>query len=144
MMSDYLEFAEANSSLNKRETVETKVVNMGTSLDREIYNFLTESSYSVETQLGNSEHKIALAVVHPNGEKYVLVIETDGAAHFKNTSIRDRDRLRQSVLEHYGWNYYRIWSTDWVKNKQVEKERLLAHLKSLIGNEEEPLVEQAA
>ena len=33
-------------------------------------------------------------------------------------SARDRDRLRQQVLEQLHWNIYRIWSTDWFQNRR--------------------------
>ena len=33
--------------------------------------------------------------------------------HTSARSARDRDRLRQEVLEGLGWRLHRIWSTDW-------------------------------
>lgn len=38
---------------------------------------------------------------------------------------RDRDRLRQQILEGLGWQIYRIWSTDWYIHPVIAKERLL-------------------
>ena len=40
--------------------------------------------------------------------------------------------MRQRVLEKMGWQFYRIWSTDWYKNSAVEKERLLAAAKNAL------------
>lgn len=40
-------------------------------------------------------------------------MECDGANYHRAKSARDRDRLRQTVLEGLGWRLYRIWSTDW-------------------------------
>jgi hypothetical protein len=37
---------------------------------------------------------------------------------------RERDRLRQDVLEQLGWRFHRIWSTDWFYNRRAEIERL--------------------
>ena len=37
---------------------------------------------------------------------------------------RDRDRLRQEVLEGLGWKIHRIWSTEWFFNRENEIERL--------------------
>jgi very-short-patch-repair endonuclease len=34
----------------------------------------------------------------------------------KKTPARDRDRLRQEILEIKGWRICRIWSTDWFKD----------------------------
>jgi len=40
--------------------------------------------------------------------------------------VRDRDRLRQEILEAKGWKIHRIWSTDWFKNRESEIQRLLS------------------
>jgi very-short-patch-repair endonuclease len=44
---------------------------------------------------------------------------------------RDRDRLRQEILERMGWNIYRIWSTDWFSDPEREMEKLLRHIRGL-------------
>lgn len=43
-------------------------------------------------------------------------------------TVRDRDRIRQDVLEGLGWRIYRVWSTDWFNDNQRETERLLRWL----------------
>ena len=48
-------------------------------------------------------------------------------------SARDRDQIRQNILESYGWNIYRVWSTDWFDNPEKKKERLLVFLTNLIN-----------
>ncbi|RCV63106.1 Very-short-patch-repair endonuclease [Methanophagales archaeon] len=40
-------------------------------------------------------------------------------------TTRDRDRLRQEVLERLGWRIHRIWSTDWNRNPKRAVERIL-------------------
>src|SRR5690606_19736327 len=44
-------------------------------------------------------------------------------------SARDRDRLRQQVLEAHGWIIHRIWSTDWYLRPNEE----LAKVESAIA-----------
>ena len=51
-------------------------------------------------------------------------VECDGATYHSSRSARDRDRLRQEVLEGLGWTLYRVWSTDWFRNPVAEAERL--------------------
>jgi hypothetical protein len=34
-------------------------------------------------------------------------------------TVRDRDRLRQEILEGLGWRLYRIWSTDWSADTEL-------------------------
>jgi very-short-patch-repair endonuclease len=58
----------------------------------------------------------------------LLGIECDGAAYHSAKSARDRDRLRQEILERMGWNIYRIWSTDWFSDPDREMEKLLHHI----------------
>jgi len=57
---------------------------------------------------------------------YILGIECDGATYHSAKSVRDRDRLRQEILEAKGWKIHRIWSTDWFKNRESEIQRLLS------------------
>jgi transcription elongation GreA/GreB family factor len=55
---------------------------------------------------------------------FVLGVECDGATYHSAKSARDRDRLRQEVLEGLGWRLHRIWSTDWFNNPAREADRL--------------------
>ena len=55
---------------------------------------------------------------------YILGIECDGATYHSSASARDRDQLRQEILEAYGWKIHRIWSTDWLWNPIETREKL--------------------
>lgn len=71
----------------------------------------------VDAQIGCSGFRIDLAIKHPKqNNSYILGVECDGATYHSHRSARDRDRLRQEVLEKLGWRIYRVWSTDWIKN----------------------------
>ena len=63
--------------------------------------------------------------------RYLLGIECDGAAYHRAKSVRDRDRLRQEVLELLGWTIYRVWSTDWFRDPDGELRRLLREIDRL-------------
>jgi len=74
-------------------------------------------------QVGVKGYSIDIGVKHPHWEHgFILGVECDGAAFHSSKSARDRDRLRQEVLEGLGWRFHRIWSTDWFNNpaKQAE------------------------
>jgi hypothetical protein len=60
----------------------------------------------------------------------VLGIECDGAAYHSSRSARDRDRLRQAVLEYHGWTIHRIWSTDWFQRPQEQLRRTVATIEA--------------
>jgi very-short-patch-repair endonuclease len=96
---------------------------------------LREKGFEVIPQVGVAGYFIDLAVKHPNRSGFVLGIECDGAGYHSSRSARDRDRLRQQVLERLQWNIYRIWSTDWFQNPKEELQRLLRHLEQLIRDE---------
>lgn len=76
-------------------------------------------------QVGAAGYFIDIGVRHqdwPHG--YILAVECDGASYHSTKSARDRDRLRQQVLEGKGWHFHRVWSTDWFNDPMLEKERL--------------------
>ena len=79
-------------------------------------------------QVGVAGYFIDIGVKHedwPHG--YILGVECDGAAYHSSRSARDRDRLRQEVLEdNYNWKLYRIWSTDWFADPRRQIELLRA------------------
>lgn len=86
---------------------------------------LREIGYVVHTQVGCSGYRIDLAIVHPDKPgRYLLGIECDGAAYHSAFCARERDRLRQSVLESLGWKLHRIWSTEWCHNRGAEFDKI--------------------
>jgi len=86
---------------------------------------LTTRGWDVHCQVGCSGYRIDLAVVHPElPGKYLLGIECDGANYHSAKCARDRDRLRQIVLEGLGWKLHRVWSTDWWHDPNREVERI--------------------
>src|SRR5215212_2308559 len=85
--------------------------------------------YQVETQVGSAGFFIDLAIVDPERPgRYLLGIECDGATYHSARSARDRDRLRQEVLESLGWRIHRVWSTDWFSNPEGELKRLVGSI----------------
>ena len=85
---------------------------------------LRRMGHSIAPQVGSAGFFIDLAVIDPQRPgRYLLGIECDGANYHSARSARDRDRLRQQVLEGLGWKIYRIWSTDWFMNPQRELEK---------------------
>lgn len=77
-------------------------------------------------QVGCSGYLIDFAAQHPDrpGE-HVLAIECDGASYHSAPTARERDRLRQQVLERLGWSFHRIWSTDWFSDKEGATKRAM-------------------
>jgi superfamily I DNA and/or RNA helicase/very-short-patch-repair endonuclease len=87
---------------------------------------LTKLGYTVRQQVGSQGFYLDLAVVDPEHPgRYLLGIECDGAAYHSARSARDRDRLRQQVLEGIGWKIHRVWSTDWFRYPERELKRVV-------------------
>lgn len=93
---------------------------------------LAKHGYECEPQLGVSGYRLDLAVKDPGMPgRFLIGIECDGASYHSAKSTRDRDRLRQDILEGLGWRIHRIWSTDWFKNPQAQLQPILNALDKL-------------
>ncbi|MDE6284758.1 MAG: DUF4011 domain-containing protein, partial [Bacilli bacterium] len=137
LLREYLDYAE-NGNIALERGVSVNASNQFEQYDSEfeleVCEFLREHGFAVDTQVGCSSFKIDLALKQPNSSDYVLAIECDGATYHSSKTARDRDRLRQDILERMGWKFYRIWSTDWFRNKHAEKQRLLDVAKIALEN----------
>lgn len=129
VLHDYLEYARSGR-------LEAGVsTGNGTDSDFEdmVRRRLQLEGFDVDCQVGVAGYRVDLAVKHPqNPMSYVLAVECDGATYHSFKSARDRDRLRQEILERLGWKIHRIWSTDWFHNPEQEMRKLHARLNAEI------------
>jgi very-short-patch-repair endonuclease len=99
-----------------------------------VIEVLRGMNYEVTPQLGVSGFRIDIAVKHPDhAGAYLAAIECDGAQYHSAQSSRDRDRIRQEILESQGWRgrLWRIWSTDWFRGPHQEIAKLRTFLDNL-------------
>lgn len=90
---------------------------------------LTDQGHAVDSQIGVAGLFVDLAIRDPERPgRYLLGIECDGAAYHSALWARDRDRLRQQVLEDQGWILHRVWSADWLRDPAGELRRIAAAL----------------
>jgi len=100
--------------------------------EMQVIEALRNRGWRVVPQVGVSGYRVDMAVVNPHAQgKFLLGIECDGATYHSAPSARDRDRLRQLILEGLGWNIHRIWSTDWWFNLEIPLKALLTRLDEL-------------
>ena len=67
---------------------------------------LRRRGWTVHTQVGVSKFSIDLGIVHPDAPgRYLAGVECDGATYHAMATARDRDRVRQIVLEDLGWTH---------------------------------------
>ncbi len=75
---------------------------------------LRQKGWQVHPQVGVSAYRIDLGIVHPDYPGvYLAGVECDGAMYHSSAFARERDKIRQAVLEGLGWTLFRLWSTDW-------------------------------
>jgi very-short-patch-repair endonuclease len=99
--------------------------------EKEVAKAVESCGFTVAKQVGVSGFFIDLPVVDPDTPgRYLLGIECDGAAYHSSRSARDRDRLRQDVLESRGWIIHRIWSSDWFHNSAEQLKKTLAAIEN--------------
>lgn len=126
MLRSYIEFAQQGIVALEKELTFNYDLDFDSPFEEAVYDFLQSKGYNVVTQVGCSGFRIDMAIKHPTQSgKFAIGIECDGAAYHSSRTARERDRLRQSVLEDMGWTIYRIWSTDWIKDPKKEKEKLV-------------------
>lgn len=104
---------------------------MDSVFEEQVADALVKRGYQVHAQVGIAGFFIDLAVADPERPgRYILGIECDGIAYHSSRSARDRDRLRQSVLEDHGWIIHRIWSSDWFQRPREQLERTIGAIEA--------------
>jgi very-short-patch-repair endonuclease len=99
--------------------------------EEQVAKALAKLGYQVHPQVGIAGFFIDLAVADQERPgRYLLGIECDGASYHSSRSARDRDRLRQSVLEDHGWHIHRVWSTDWFQRPKEQLDRAVAAIEA--------------
>ncbi|WP_425667728.1 DUF4011 domain-containing anti-phage protein Hhe (plasmid) [Vibrio tubiashii] len=96
-----------------------------------VMDALAKHGFECVPQVGVAGFYIDIAVRDPGMPgRYLMGIECDGATYHSSRSTRDRDRVRQGVLEGLGWTIRRIWSTDWFKHPHAELKPIIEELKA--------------
>lgn len=133
LLHDYIDFAQNGVAVLKNEIELAEEINTESPFEEAVYDYLATRGYSISTQVGCSGYRIDMAVRHPVlHDRFVVGIECDGAMYHSSRTARERDRLRQNVLESMGWKFIRIWSTDWIKDPVSEGQRVLREIQKAI------------
>jgi hypothetical protein len=108
-----------------------------TPFEEDVADVIRSLGYLADPQVGSAGFLVDLGVRHPDRPgRYILAVECDGATYHSAIWARERDRLRQDVLEQLGWRFHRIWSTDWFYHRAKEIERLRVALAEARSAEE--------
>jgi very-short-patch-repair endonuclease len=138
LLGEFLQFAETG----RLSVTSTAAASAAESLfELEVGEVLQNMGYFIDRQVGVGGYRIDIGVRHRHRPgRYLAGIECDGAAYHSSPCARDRDRLRQQVLERRGWTILNVWSTDWFRDRSGTVERLRRNLEALqehleVGNE---------
>ncbi|HHH31604.1 MAG TPA: DUF559 domain-containing protein, partial [Polyangiaceae bacterium] len=105
----------------------------GSPFEEAVLEALAARGWQCESQWGVSGYFIDIAVRHPeHPERFLAGIECDGAIWHSSRTARERDRLRQQVLESLGWKILRVWSTDWFRRPEATLDALIMRLELLL------------
>ncbi|WP_373057945.1 AAA domain-containing protein [Zunongwangia sp. H14] len=134
LLKEYLLYAqEGHTALLRQQRVNDEN-EFDSPFEKEVAEALRKKGWEVRTQIGVGGYRVDLGVVHPEySGQFLAGIECDGARYHSAKSARDRDILRQMVLEGLGWNILRIWSTDWWYDNEKCMDKLHQELEVLLA-----------
>jgi very-short-patch-repair endonuclease len=139
LLRAYLEYAERGIQALWAGVTEDSQREFDSPFEQEVHAELTRRGLTVHRQVGCSGFRIDLVVVDPCAPgRYLLGVECDGSTYHSSATARDRDRLRQEVLESLGWQICRVWSTDWVRDYEGQVRRVLEALEKAQKLESRP------
>ena len=142
----YLEFAERGpAALGEAVASIGGLDDYDSDFERRVAERLRARGWDVRTQIGVSKFRVDLGVVHPDQPGVFLAgIECDGATYHSSPTARDRDRVRQAILENLGWTLVRIWSTDFFIDPDGTLEAVCERLDVILDADRAAQVEMAA
>ncbi|HEA52123.1 hypothetical protein LCGC14_0766000 [marine sediment metagenome] len=138
-LKNYLEFAERGPiALSEFSSANHGVDQFDSDFEQAVAMSLRAKGWKVQTQVGVSKFRVDLGVIHPDkpGE-YLAGVECDGATYHSSPSARDRDRVRQAILENLGWRIVRLWSTDYFQEPEYAIKKIHERLEALLADSRE-------
>ncbi len=112
-LKHFLEFAERGPAA-LGAAVHGSIGDFESPFETAVARALRDKGWKVHPQVGVSAYRIDLGIVHPDAPgAYLAGVECDGAMYHSSAFARERDKIRQAVLEGLGWTLFRVWSTDW-------------------------------
>ena len=150
LFKKYLEYVRAlsNNDNNLAKSILLSLLDSNNSMDNlqqtafdsefeeEVYDKLTNQGYIVDTQYGVGGYRIDLVIKNKDGSN-ILGIECDGRLYHSSPYARERDYHRQKYLESRGWTIYRIWSSNWWKNPDLEIYKINKYVETIINKAKE-------
>lgn len=140
----FLDYAQRGEVALKEFATTNPDATYDSPFEEQVSDTIKTLGYTVHSQVGCSGYRIDLAVVDPEAPgRYLLGIECDGANYHSAKTARDRDRVRQGVLEDLGWRLHRVWSSDWWRDPKTEMTKISAAIEDARLKKNEPVRRKA-
>lgn len=138
LLRRYIEFIENPTGAFEAEQTIDPSAEAESPFEDAVIDALRARGHRVQPQVGVAGFRIDLGILSPDGKRFDLGIECDGWTYHSSPAARDRDWLRQSILEGLGWRIHRVWSTAWIRNpeeqiREIEEALELARVPSVAG-----------
>jgi very-short-patch-repair endonuclease len=131
-LQKYLEFAERGIAALATE-IQGSERDAESPFEEAVLTYIRSLGYDVVPQVGVAGFRLDMAIRNPSRPgSFMLGIECDGAAYHSSRVARDRDRLRQEILEGLGWRIYRIWGPSWYHDRAGQQAALRATIESCL------------
>lgn len=141
-LRDFITYAERHCELPESASIPT--AEETNDFEDAVATGLRDRGLVVDQQVGASKFRIDIGIRDRRElSRYVLGVECDGATYHSTRTARDRDILRQRVLESMGWRIHRVWSTEWFHDRERAIERILSDLTLAEGRPVEESVQGA-
>ena len=131
LLRDYLDYARAKGERVALTPDDVKAAKSRQRLEESVQQALEARGYTVARRVGASAYRVDLAIMDPKVKnKYVLGILCDGEPYAQAKNARDRERLRSDVLGNLSWKLVRLWSEEWVRDRDHVMQKLEADMKA--------------
>jgi hypothetical protein len=134
LLKEYLLFAESGGSSLPPQPHDQA------DFERAVEEAVRGVGFGTRRHVGRFDYVVDIGVVDPeNPDRLLLGIVCDGRMYRDAATVRERERLRHEILGNLGWRVHRVWSCDWVRNRESEVGKII----EAIENAKEPLLADA-
>lgn len=108
---------------------QTSLSHRSSPIASEIAEELEKRGYASTINVGRSKFRVDVAVESQKQPgTYALGILLDGESYRDTPTTRDREMVQPSVMESLNWSVMRVWSVDWLRNKDRVIDRIVEKL----------------
>ena len=124
LLKKYLMYVRAVSAGNSQEVsailselspaeIRAASITQAPEVEDQIKARLEKLGYRVDTNLGNKNNRISLAIYDEEYDRYLVGVELDKHAFAASDSCLERDVYKPRFLYARGWSIVRVWCRDW-------------------------------